>query len=492
MTFRNRRNSKNNNNNNNNNTRTTALPEGGTVLGSGSAFVVDSEGYLVTNYHVVRTAYQRLEAIRMAEEMLQASLLNNPITSSNMKNSATPSSSCLLNNPPVDDAAAAVGLPMRMMMQLRPEIYVRINSNAQYQQCRLVQVNPDLDIAVLKLISMMMMMMDDDDDNDTKATTNTMQRQLPAVEFGSSSDLMVGQSLVAIGNPFGLDNTVTTGVVSALNRELPGLGGLSPLPPRRRQRQDDGDDDDNKRNGFFYDAVRAQTPKPLRNCIQTDAAINPGNSGGPLLNLQGKVVGVNTAIISTTGSSAGIGFAVPSDHVAPVVAKIIQADRQTYNNNDNDKKRKQVGYLGLSIIEQPQQQPLFDSATTKNNYTQNEESVSSGGAGSVPRIFSKNWITKVEHNSPAAKAGIKPLYIQEGTTSTSTTTTTPAPTVVYGDAIVAVNGNTVSNNMELQKELKSRILGEQLTITLENNQGERRVVYLVLEERHSPSPSSSL
>merc|ERR1712194_121774 len=117
------------------------------------------------------------------------------------------------------------------------------------------------------------------------------------ISFGSSSDLLVSQSVVAIGNPFGLQSTVTAGVVSAVNRE--------------------------------FRAGTAKTPAntPIRNVIQTDASINPGNSGGPLLNLKNEVVGINTAIITTSGSSAGIGFAVPSDQIRPVVERILQKDR---------------------------------------------------------------------------------------------------------------------------------------------------------------------
>ena len=113
----------------------------------------------------------------------------------------------------------------------------------------------------------------------------------PPLPIGTSADLQVGQSVFAIGNPFGLDWTLTTGIVSALERELPTRGGA------------------------------------IRGLIQTDAAINPGNSGGPLLDSAGRLIGVNTAIYSPSGSSAGIGFAVPVDTVNRVVPQLIARGR---------------------------------------------------------------------------------------------------------------------------------------------------------------------
>ena len=105
---------------------------------------------------------------------------------------------------------------------------------------------------------------------------------------GDSTKLQVGQKVLAIGNPFGLDWTLTTGIVSALGRELPGRRGQA-----------------------------------IRGLIQTDAAINPGNSGGPLLDSSGRLIGVNTAIFSPSGASAGIGFAVPVGSVARVIPQLI-------------------------------------------------------------------------------------------------------------------------------------------------------------------------
>ena len=128
--------------------------------------------------------------------------------------------------------------------------------------------SPDHDLAVIRL-------------------RNTPENIQP-IPVGASSDLAVGQAVFAIGNPFGLARTLTTGVISALDRRLPTAGG-----------------------------------REVVGVIQTDAAINPGNSGGPLIDSAGRLIGVNTAIISGSGSSAGIGFAVPVDVVNQVVPKLI-------------------------------------------------------------------------------------------------------------------------------------------------------------------------
>jgi len=118
-----------------------------------------------------------------------------------------------------------------------------------------------------------------------------LRRALPGIQpipVGTSEDLQVGQTVLAIGNPFGLSRTLTTGVVSALNRRLP-----------------------------------TSTGKEVVGAIQTDAAVNPGNSGGPLIDTAGRLIGVNTAIISQSGTSAGIGFAIPVDVVNEVVPQLI-------------------------------------------------------------------------------------------------------------------------------------------------------------------------
>jgi len=112
--------------------------------------------------------------------------------------------------------------------------------------------------------------------------------KLVPIAIGSSSDLQVGQLVLAIGNPFGLDNTLTMGIISALHRE-----------------------------------IESQTHEDIHDVIQTDAPINPGNSGGPLLDSAGRLIGMNTAIYSPSGASAGIGFAIPVDTINKAVVKIV-------------------------------------------------------------------------------------------------------------------------------------------------------------------------
>jgi len=138
----------------------------------------------------------------------------------------------------------------------------------------LVGAYPDQDIAVLKI--------------------QAPRSRLAPIPVGKSSDLVVGQNTFAIGNPFGLDQTLTTGIISALGREIESV---------------------NKR--------------PIKNVIQTDAAINPGNSGGPLLDSSGRLIGVNTAIYSPSGASSGIGFAIPVDDVNRVVPQLVRNGKIT-------------------------------------------------------------------------------------------------------------------------------------------------------------------
>jgi S1-C subfamily serine protease len=121
---------------------------------------------------------------------------------------------------------------------------------------------------------------------------NAPKEKLPPLAVGTSRDLLVGQRVYAIGNPFGLDQTLTIGIVSALNREIESFNN-----------------------------------RTIRGVVQTDAAINPGNSGGPLLDSAGRLIGVNTQIASPSGASAGIGFAIPVDEVNRIVPRLIRDGR---------------------------------------------------------------------------------------------------------------------------------------------------------------------
>jgi S1-C subfamily serine protease len=138
---------------------------------------------------------------------------------------------------------------------------------------RLVGGDPDTDVAVLQI--------------------DAPAESLFPVAFGSSTNLLVGQRVFAIGNPFGLERTLATGIVSSLNRSLPGRHGR----------------------------------RTLKSIIQIDAAINPGSSGGPLLDTHGRVIGMNTAIASKTGESAGVGFSIPVNTIARVVPQLIRDGR---------------------------------------------------------------------------------------------------------------------------------------------------------------------
>lgn len=148
------------------------------------------------------------------------------------------------------------------------QIDVIFSEQGKYR-ARVVGLDPDHDIAVLQI--------------------QAPQDQLVPLPIGTSSDLRVGQKVLAIGNPFGLDHTLTTGVVSALGR-----------------------------------TIKSMTQRTIEGVVQTDAAINPGNSGGPLLDSGGRLIGINTQIVSPSGAYAGIGFAVPVDTVNRIVPELIK------------------------------------------------------------------------------------------------------------------------------------------------------------------------
>lgn len=183
--------------------------------GTGSGFLYDADGHVVTNFHVIMR---------------------------------------VVNN----DGRVQPGFRCRVTLSDRSDYDAQI-----------VGVEPDKDIAVLRI--------------------DAPREKLTPLSIGTSHDLQVGQNVFAIGNPFGLDQTLTTGIVSALGREIRSVNG-----------------------------------RIIRDVIQTDAAINPGNSGGPLLDGTGRLIGMNTQIATTSGSSAGIGFAVPVDTVNQIVPDIIR------------------------------------------------------------------------------------------------------------------------------------------------------------------------
>jgi serine protease Do len=139
---------------------------------------------------------------------------------------------------------------------------------------RVIGTDPDTDLAVIKID----------------------RSGLPTAELGSSANLAVGEVAIAIGSPEGFEQSVTTGIISALHRNL---------------------------SGSYYS-------NPLLDVIQTDAAINPGNSGGPLANISGQVIGINTAIVSSSGGNEGIGFAIPIDTAKPVVEQLIDTGKVTH------------------------------------------------------------------------------------------------------------------------------------------------------------------
>ncbi|XP_068637046.1 protease Do-like 1, chloroplastic [Aristolochia californica] len=151
--------------------------------------------------------------------------------------------------------------------------------------------------------------------------------KLKPIPVGISADLLVGQKVFAIGNPFGLDHTLTTGVISGLRREI----------------------------------SSAATGRPIQDVIQTDAAINPGNSGGPLLDSAGNLIGINTAIYSPSGASSGVGFAIPVDTVGGIVDQLVKFGKVTRPilgiKFAPDQSVEQLGVSGVLVLDAPANGP---------------------------------------------------------------------------------------------------------------------------------------
>jgi S1-C subfamily serine protease len=267
--------------------------------GTGSGFIWDEKGHVVTNYHVIQQA---------------------------------------------------------------AEAQVRLADGRDFK-AKLVGASPAHDLAVLKI------------GVDLKAP--------PPVPIGTSHDLSVGQKVLAIGNPFGLDLTLTTGIVSALDRSL------------------------TEENGVF-----------IEHLIQTDAAINPGNSGGPLLDSSGRLIGINTAIYSTSGSSSGIGFAVPVDTINRVVPQLIAQGKYIRP------------VLGIQVDE-----------------GLNKAAARQFGIDGV-------LVLKVNPGSPADAAGLKGATIN------------PDGSFVPGDIIKAVDGKPVDGVGKLFGILDEHQVGDSVTLRL--------------------------
>ncbi|MCY2950626.1 MAG: trypsin-like peptidase domain-containing protein [Planctomycetota bacterium] len=243
----------------------------------------------------------------------------------------------------------------------------------------LVGVAPDADLAVLRI--------------------RAPKSKLRPILIGSSLDLQVGQKAFAIGDPFGLDQTLTTGVISALGR-----------------------------------TIQSVTNQPIDNVIQTDAAINPGNSGGPLLDSAGRLIGVNTAIYSPSGASAGVGFAIPVDTVNRIVPQLIKSGHAASpqigivtNDRLSRQITRQLGVEGVLVLD-------------------------------------------VRPNSPAANADLRP------------TRRTPNG-IIPGDIITRVGDTKVISNEELTAALQKYNPGDTVPLTVLRN---RQTIQLPLKLEPPP------
>ena len=227
-------------------------------------------------------------------------------------------------------------------------------------KARRVGVAPDKDLAVLRI--------------------DAPANKLRAIPVGTSKDLQVGQSVFAIGNPFGLDQSLTTGVISALGRE-----------------------------------IESVTRRPIQGVIQTDAAINPGNSGGPLLDSAGRLIGVNTAIYSPSGASAGIGFAIPVDTVNRIVPELIRSGKVTRPGVGiqvaEDQLAERLGVTGVLVVE-------------------------------------------VAQGSAAAKAGLRPTRREA------------SGRVKLGDVITAIDGKKIESPNDLFLTLEKYKVGDSVNVSL--------------------------
>jgi len=233
---------------------------------------------------------------------------------------------------------------------------------------QLVGGDPDTDLAVIKLIE-------------------KPRQPLTVIALGDSDKLEVGQKVLAIGNPFGLDRTLTTGVISGLQRP-----------------------------------IRARNNRPIEGAIQTDASINPGNSGGPLLDSHGRMIGINSQILSPSGASAGVGFAVPVNIAKRIVPELIRS---------GEVRRPKLG---------------ISSRDVEVLKTQIELPVSQGVV-----------IWQVAPGDAAANAGLRGL------------TQTENGDVELGDIIVGIDNDKVGNNDDLYRSLDKHQVGDTVQVQVMRN-----------------------
>ena len=250
-------------------------------------------------------------------------------------------------------------------------LFVQLDAG-QPIEARLVGRSPEYDLAVLQLAR--------------------VPRDLKPIPLGTSNDLRIGQTTYAIGNPFGLSRTLTRGLISALDRELP-----------------------------------TTDFREVAGVIQTDAAINPGNSGGPLVDSAGRLIGVNTAIRSASGTSSGVGFAIPVDLVNRIVPALIS--------------RGVAPLPGIGIT--PVRPDLVARA---------------GISGVV--------VAEVGRGTPADAAGLKPMNRRTGE---------------LGDVIVAVNGKRIDTLSTFAAELDRVGIGNQAELTVLHGTSERKVKVKVID-----------
>ena len=232
------------------------------------------------------------------------------------------------------------------------------NDKKQYK-AKVIGVAPNKDIAVLKL--------------------EEKPKKLVPVKVGSSKNLLVGQITLALGNPFGLDHSISKGIISALGRKIDGIGGVK-----------------------------------IHDMIQTDAAINQGNSGGPLLNSSGEIIGMNTMIFSPSGSSAGLGFAVPVDTISRIVPQLIEHGKVIRPG------------LGIGILED----------NVRERYV--------GDKGAV--------ISYLDEKGAAAKAGLKGIEKDR------------FGRIYIGDIILKVDGKEVNGRDDVYHALDQKEIGDKVSI----------------------------